>query len=282
MERKQLMSIYFKKVTQKIMKSIILIKFGGSLITNKSKKDSINEKNLNILSKQIKEAQDLGYKLIIAHGQGSFAHYPAEKYNTSKGILNKKSYKGICEVAGKASQLNCIVTDNLYRIGVNAFSINPSSIIVSYNHNLKKIFTDSIEQLLKNNLTPVLYGDQIIDEKIGCTIFSAEKVINSVALNLKNKKYKIKKIIHCTDVDGVLDAKKNVIEEINLENFKNLKENIKSSKNIDVTGGMLHKVEQSLEMAQSNIVSYIINGTRRGNLMDVIKGKKFAGTRITK
>jgi isopentenyl phosphate kinase len=264
------------------MKSLILIKLGGSLITDKSRRDTINKKNLNILCADIKKAQDLGYKLIIAHGQGSFAHIPAKKYNTFKGIVNKKSYRGICEVASKASQLNRIVTDCLFQKGVNAFSINPSSIIVSYNHNLKKIFIDSIEQLLKNNLTPVLYGDQIIDEKIGCTIFSAEKVLNNIALDLKRKKYKIKKIIHCTNVDGVLDAKKNIVEEINLKNFKNLKKNIKSSKNVDVTGGMLHKVEQSLEMAQSDIESYIINGSIRGNLMDVIKGKKFVGTRITK
>ncbi|NQU99743.1 MAG: hypothetical protein HQ538_03310 [Parcubacteria group bacterium] len=264
------------------MKDLIFIKLGGSLITDKSKKDSINKKNLNILCADIKKAQDLGYKLIIAHGQGSFAHIPAKKYNTSKGIINKKSYRGICEVAGKASQLNRIVTDTLLQKGIDAFSINPSSIIVSYNHNLKKIFTNSIEQLLKNNLTPILYGDQIIDEKIGCTIFSAEKVLSSLALDLKRKKYKIKKIIHCTNVDGVLDTKENIVKEINLENFKKFKNNIKGSKNTDVTGGMLHKVEQSLEMAQSNIESYIINGSKKSNLLNVIEDKKFIGTKIIK
>ncbi len=264
------------------MKSLILIKLGGSLITNKSKKDSLNKKNLNILCADIKKVQDLGYKLIIAHGQGSFAHYPAQKYNTSKGILNKESYKGICEVAGKASWLNRIVTDNLYQLGVNAFSINPSSILVSYKHRLKKIFIDSLEQLLKNNLTPVLYGDQIMDEKTGCTIFSAEKVLNSVARALKNKKYKIKKMIHCTNVGGVFDAKKNIIQEINFKNFNFFKKNIKSSKNIDVTGGMLHKVEQSLEMARNDIESYIINGSIKDNLLKVIEDKKFIGTKIVK
>lgn len=264
------------------MKSITLIKLGGSLITDKSKKDIINQKNLNILCTDVKKAQDLGYKLIIAHGQGSFAHIPAKKYNTAKGILNEKSYTGICEVASKASQLNRIVVDTLFQKGIKSFSINPSSIIVSSNHNLDKIFTASIELILKNNLIPVLYGDQIIDSKIGCTIFSAEKVLNSVAQDLKNKKYRIKKIIHCTNVDGVLDNDKNIIKEINSENFKEFKNSIKGSKDTDVTGGMLHKVEQSLELAQSNIESYIINGSRRGNLLKVIKDKKFIGTKIVK
>ena len=271
------MSIYFKN-----MKPLILIKLGGSLITDKSKKDTVDKRNLNILSQQIKKAQDLGYKLIIAHGQGSFAHIPAKKYNTSKGILNKKSYKGICEVASKASQLNRIVVDNLFQNRINAFSINPSSIIVSKNHNLEKIFTDSIEQLLKNNLTPVLYGDQIIDKEIGCTIYSAEKVLNSIALNLKNKKYKIKKIIHCANVKGVYDLDGNVIEKINLKNFKKFKKDIKGSKNIDITGGMMHKVEQSLGMTRKNIESYIIDGRAKDNLLNAIKGKKFIGTKIVK
>lgn len=269
-------------ICSKFMKSVILIKLGGSLITNKSKKDSINKRNLSILSKQIKKAQDLKYNLIIAHGQGSFAHIPARKYRTDKGIINKNSPKGICEVAGKASQLNRIVVDYLNNKGIKSFSINPSSIITTQNHQLNKIFTDSIEQLLKNNLIPVLYGDQILDKKIGCTIFSAEKVLNSIVLELKKKNYKIKKIIHCTNTGGVLDNDKKIIIKINLKNFQKYKKDIRGSKDIDVTGGMFHKVEESLNITKQGIDSSIIDGRKENNLLKAIQNKKFTGTKITK
>lgn len=269
------MSIYFKT-----MRSLILIKLGGSLITNKNKADNINRNNLNEICREIKLAQSSGFKLIIAHGQGSFAHRPAKKYNTFQGIVNKKSYQGVCEVAGKASQLNQLVLDTMLEKGIRVFSIKPSSIIISQNHQLNKIFTESIEQLLKNNLIPFLYGDQIIDKKTGCTIFSAEKVLNSIALNLKEKKYKIKKIIHCTNTDGVFNAGGKVIKKINFKNFSQYKKYIKGSSNMDVTGGMLHKVEQSLNLAKYNISSLIINGATRNNLLKAIKGESILGTKI--
>lgn len=266
----------------KDMKSLILIKLGGSQITSKSKKDTVNKKNLNILGQQIKKAQSKGYRLIIAHGQGSFAHRPAWKYRTDKGIINKESLKGVCEVANKAAELNRIVVDYLFRKKIKVFSINPSSIMVAKKHKIKHIFLDSIEQLLKNDLTPVLYGDQIIDIEKGCTIFSAEEVLNNLALKLKSSGYQIGKIIHCTNVKGVYDQEGNIIEEINYKNFKKFKKNITESKNIDVTGGMIHKVEESLEMAKKNIESYVIDGSKKNNLLDVIEDKKFIGTKITK
>lgn len=264
------------------MKSLTLIKLGGSLITNKNKVDNINKKNLDIVCREIKKAQDLGEKLIIAHGQGSFAHIPAKKYKTSKGIINKKSYQGICEVAGKASQLNRIVVDSMFSRGAKAFSINPSSIMISRNHKLDKIFTESIEQLLKNDLIPILYGDQIIDRRLGCTIFSAEKVLSYLAQTLRKKKYKIKKTIHCTNVDGVYDSKGNIIKKIDSKNFSKYKKYIKGSKNTDVTGGMLHKVEQSLDLAKKNIPNIIINGSKKGNLFKTIIDEKILGTKIKK
>ena len=61
---------------------IILLKLGGSLLTNKNKPFSIREDVVRNAVQQIIEAND---KLILIHGGGSFGHPLAKKYKISKG-----------------------------------------------------------------------------------------------------------------------------------------------------------------------------------------------------
>lgn len=263
------------------MKPIILIKIGGSLITDKKKPNSLKIKNLRLICQGIKRTQNCGRHLIIAHGQGSFAHIPAAKYRTKEGILNKKSYKGIAKVSDTAAILNRIVIKEMLKVGINVVSISPSSIMVAKNFRPKKIFLESIVQLTKNNLIPVLYGDQIMDESRGCTIFSAETVLGFVASGLRNKGYKIEKIIHCSQTDGVYDKMGKTIRIINTKNFSKYKNDLKKSNAVDVTGGMIHKVKETLKLAKKGIPGFIINGSIKGNLLNTINKNHFLGTKIS-
>ena len=65
------------------------------------------------------------------------------------------------------------------------------------------------------------------------------------------------------------------VPEINARNFKDFKKSIGGSASTDVTGGMLHKVEESLLIAKElGIKTLIINGMVKGNLEKAILGKK--------
>ncbi|NMB57185.1 isopentenyl phosphate kinase family protein [Candidatus Beckwithbacteria bacterium] len=264
------------------MKPIIFIKIGGSLITDKLKERTLKEEALEIICREIKLAMNSGKQLIIGHGAGSFGHFPATKYQTHKGILNDQSYKGIAEVADVACELNRIVVKKLIDIDVNAVSFSPFSMITSQNFELKTFCTESLEQALKLNLLPVLYGDQILDTEKGCTIFSTEKVLGYLALHLQNKGYNIERIIHCGQTNGVYDEQGETIELINTENFAQYKKVLGGSGGIDVTGGMIHKVEETLELARQGIPGLIIDGIEHGSLSKAIKGEKIIGTRIEK
>jgi len=59
-------------------KKIVLIKLGGSLITNKQKPFTPKISVIDDLSRQIKEAldEDKSLQLIIGNGGGSFPHCP--------------------------------------------------------------------------------------------------------------------------------------------------------------------------------------------------------------
>jgi isopentenyl phosphate kinase len=262
------------------MKPIIFIKIGGSLITDKLKAKTLKKETLKIICQEIKLALETDKKLIVGHGAGSFAHFPAKKYQTHKGIINKESYKGIAEVADVAAQLNRMVVRQLIESGVDAVSLSPLSIMTAKNHELNRLCTDSLEEILKLPLLPVLYGDQIIDTEVGCTIFSTEKVLGYLALALKQKGYQIERMIHCGLTNGVYDESGATIDLINSANFARYQQALGGSGGVDVTGGMMHKVEETLALAKQGIPGLIIDGVENGSLSKAVVGEKVIGTYV--
>jgi len=262
--------------------NLILVKLGGSLITDKSRPFTAKEAEILRFAKEIKNALKVYKgKLLIAHGSGSFGHSVAAKYKTQLGIVNDKSTKGFPLVADAAVQINRIVIKNFLKVGLPAVSFSPLSFLVTKNQKVTKYLVDHIKNALNVGLIPVLYGDVIMDTKKGFCIYSGEKTLNFLANSLAGE-YKITKIIYVTDTDGVYNAKGNTIPKISPKNFKNFKKSILGSQKTDVTGGMLHKVKESLKIAKElKIPTYIINGNKKENLKRAILGIPKAATRLT-
>lgn len=261
-------------------KPIVFVKIGGSLITDKTKPFSLNEKALDVICDEIKKASETGKQLVVGHGGGSFPHFPAKQYQTHKGILNAGSYKGIAEVADAAARLNRIVIRKLLDRGVNAVSISPFSTILAKNHELLSFCTDSIERAIALGLLPVVYGDQILDTEVGCTIFSTERILGYLAQILKQKGYILEKVIHCGQTNGVYDAQGKTIPLITTETIEKYRSALGGSGGTDVTGGMIHKVEETLALAREGIPGLIIDGVEHGSLSKAIKGEEVIGTKI--
>jgi len=256
-----------------LRKKLIFIKLGGSLITKKKpytadfKKIKEIAKEIHFLRKKMK------FKLLIGNGGGSFPHVSAKKYQTNAGIINEKSLEGISRVEDDAARLNRIVVRELIKIGENAISIQPAGACMAENGKIKFFYLEPILNYLKYDMLPIIYGDVALDLKKGCTILSTEEIFRYLA-----KKLKPEKIILMSNVEGVYDFKKRIIPEINQKNFNQIKKFLKGSDKIDVTGGMLHKVMEAIEMAKNGIEVNIIGGNQ-GNLEECLKGK-FVGTKI--
>lgn len=259
---------------------VILIKIGGSLITDKNKPFSLKKQALKTICREIKKAQDSGKQLVVGHGAGSFAHIPAKKYQTHKGITGQESLRGIAEVADTAARLNRIVVKELLEAGVNAVSVSPMSMMLAKNHRLESVYLQSLEALLNKDLLPVLYGDQVMDTEAGCTIFSTEKVLSYVAKALQRKGYQVERVIHCGQTNGVYDADGQTIPLIDRDNFGEFKTTVTGSGGVDVTGGMLHKVEETLKLAEQGIPGLIIDGIENGSLSEAVAGREVLGTKI--
>lgn len=266
------------------MNELILMKLGGSLITDKAKPFTEDLNTIKRLAKEIHEARaEKEFDLIVGHGGGSYPHVPAHKYQTQKGIINPESYRGIALVQDTAAKLNRIIVNSLIEAGENAVSIQPSASCIAENSRIIEWYTKPIESLLKYKMLPVPYGDVAIDIKKGCCILSTEELLNFLA-----KRFKAKRIIVAGVVGGVFtadpqkDPSAELIPKVTLKNFEEIKEKLGGSAGIDVTGGMLHKVEEMLELVEFNIESQIIDATKYGLVKKALLGEAVPGTIISK
>lgn len=265
------------------MKKLILIKLGGSVITDKSKPFTARPATILRLAKEIKAAKEkLGKDtvFILGHGQGSFAHIPAVRYQTQRGLINSNSINGFCETSFMAIEPNRIVMKEFLKVGLSVATFSPLSFLFAKDQKISDVMLSGIKRCFDIGVIPVIYGDVIMDAKQGFCIFSAEKTLGILARELR-KDYKIEKIIECGNTDGVYDAEGKTIPEINSKNFEEVKKWITGSKSTDVTGGMIHKVEESLKLAkETGFETVLINGNKKGNLISSLLGERIFGTRI--
>lgn len=255
-------------------KAITLIKLGGSVITDKSKEYTARPDVITRLAREIKKAN---MPVIIAHGGGSFPHTSAKKYGGKKGY---KSTWGVAKVARDAMEINRIVMDILIEEKIPAISLRPMSMVIARKGKPQKSFFETIVLLLEQGITPVVYGDVILDTDWKTTIFSGETTLDFIGSYLLKNGYKIAKNIQVGVTNGVYDDNKKTIPEITKKNYKEYESSIFQSKNADVTGGMKHKIESSLVLAEKKIQTYIINGLIKENLFKVLTEKDIECTVI--
>lgn len=237
------------------MKNLILVKLGGSVITDKSKPYTARIDTIQKLAKKIRRFKNKNTDLIIGHGSGSFAHIPASKYQTQKGLVNKNSVWGLSLTADAAIQINRIVISEFLKLKIPIISFAP----LSFNYG-KIVLIDHIEKVLEIGNIPIIYGDVVMNKKQGFEIYSGEKILDILASRLA-KNYRKIKTIYFTDTNGVYDDKGKTISMITPKNFKEIKKYLQGSGNTDVTGGMIHKVEESLKLVQKlDVEVYITNG----------------------
>lgn len=260
-------------------KPIVVVKLGGSIITDKS---IVGEANLAKIHQLAEEIGELRKKssvgLVLVHGGGSFSHPPAEKYKTRLGLKIAGSL-GMAETIKAGADLNKLVINALIEQGLPAIPVHPPSTIVMSNAKLKGIYLPPLLSLLDNKLLPVTYGDVVTDVELGCADISSDQIVGWVATRLRDHGYDPKMIVHVGSTNGVYDQDGKTIPEINRQNYSIYKKFIQGSEGIDVTGGMSGKVRQALLFAEEGIPTLIISA-HRGNLTAAILGGSVDGTWI--
>ncbi|MBI9045376.1 MAG: isopentenyl phosphate kinase family protein [Anaerolineaceae bacterium] len=262
---------------------LVFLKLGGSLITDKN--TPLTPK-INIISNIAKEIKtilntDRQLKMIIGHGSGSFGHSVAKIYNTVEGAKTSQDWEGFIKVWEAARALNQIVIEQFIQNGVPALSFSPSAMTISHGQKISSWDISSIQMALSAGLIPLIHGDVVFDTQIGATILSTEKLFFHLATRLKPNKILISGIEKGVWQDFPACTK--IIKNITPSSYPNMMESIQESASVDVTGGMLAKVSQMVDLVNSinDLEVQIFPGEDINNFKPVIAGKSI-GTMISR
>jgi isopentenyl phosphate kinase len=258
-----------------------VLKIGGSVITDKDEEMKARTQVIDRLAEEIQKANVSN--LIIVHGGGSFGHPVAEKYRIKEGFKEDSQKIGFSETHHVMTMLNGLLMDALVWHNVPAMSVTPSSCILTENCRIKHFEDSALKTLLKMGVVPVLYGDAVLDTKLGFTILSGDQLITALAM-----KFSSKRIIIGVDVNGIYDAdpktEKNakIFTHLTLKELKELQNKFGKPSSCDVTGGMQGKMSELIPAVEAGIVVIIVDATKPNNVYKALKGEKVEGTTIKK
>jgi isopentenyl phosphate kinase len=268
------------------MDELILLKLGGSLITDKTMSYTPRFEKLAELAAQIAAARRANpqLRLILGHGSGSFGHTAAKQHGTRDGLISGKNaeeyWRGFAEVWYQASQLNRFVMDELHDAEVPSLAIGPVSAVTASDDKFTNWDLAPLKAALAAGLMPVVHGDVIFDTVRGGTIFSTEDLFEQIAHELRPQR------ILLAGLEGAVWAdypqRKIRVETITPASFDGVKATLGASHGADVTGGMESKVRQMLDLTKEipGLTAQIFSGEQPGNLQKALAGENI-GTLIT-
>ncbi len=252
----------------------IYLKLGGSLITEKHQAFTANHTRLQSLVQEIKTSYQKGaYCLILGHGSGSFGHQAAKLYGTRDGVHSQQDWLGFLEVWKQARALNQIVLDACTAVGLPVLAFPPVSAVLSQDRQILSWDTSPIQAALDHGLIPVIYGDVIFDRSLQGTILSTEELFLGLVQQIPAQSILIAGI-----EDGVWEdfpTCKKLYKEITPDIMGRQQGNILGSNAVDVTGGMVEKVSQMLNLVQYHTDTrvQIFSGTAAGNVRKALDGE---------
>lgn len=266
------------------MHPLYILKLGGSIVTHKNRAGaSIRKKLVREIAKNLRLVlREKKIDLILLHGAGSAGHQLAHKYNLREGVNGKKErWNGAFLSRLTNQRLNWEITNLLTKAGLRITPIHTASIITQKNGKISRCYLETIQEALKQNCLPLLYGEMVFDQTSGMTICSGDAIAPYLA-----KKLQAEKIFFASDIDGVFTAdphvKKNatLIENVFLADI-NQRAALSASHNVDVTDGLLGKIKNLLISHSSKLQTVeIFNGLKAGNFLKILRSQNFPHTTI--
>ena len=219
---------------------LVIMKLGGSAISDKSRPLSYREDWVRELGILLSKEFRSGNKFILVHGGGSFAHPIALAYGLSR-YRDYDQLIGVSLTSAVLSYLSMKITLTLTSVGLPIYPLRTGSIYVIKDDKPHLLIGPThLMELVERGVIPMLYGDVVASDE-GFSIISGDDIMLDLGLKLRPSS-----AIFLTDVPGILDANGNVIKELT----KSSAISEKGTHYIDVTGGLMRKVKSALELAR--------------------------------
>lgn len=247
---------------------MILIKLGGSVITDKSQYRTFRK---DVMARLAGEIAQSGQSVIVTHGAGSFGHIVAKKFYINQGLIDFNQVPAIAHVQYDVRDLSQMVVNQLRAANIPAVSVAPGSCFVMDDGKLIATDTEAIRALAHMGIMPVLFGDVLMDRSKGFGICSGDQL-----MELLCDIFKPDAIVFVSDIDGLYtdDPKTNPDAKLIPEVTRKTLEEIKTGSTVDdVTGGVVNKMEAMLRMCEGGREVALVNGNVPGRLLALLSGE---------
>jgi isopentenyl phosphate kinase len=265
------------------MATLVFLKLGGSLITDKTRPYTARSDKLADLAGQISRALKAvpELALVIGHGSGSFGHAAAKEVGlggapTSQSPLEgggEGNWRGFAEVWYQASALNRLVMDALRAAGLSTIALAPAAAVTAEDGRVIHWDLTPLRSALRAGLVPVIYGDVVFDETRGWTILSTEDLFVHLARELQPRRILLAGLEAAVWAD--YPGRNLRAERITPATFGEITAVLGGSHGADVTGGMESKVRQMLGLVEvmPSLSVQIFSGEEPGNVERVLRGE---------
>ena len=153
---------------------MILIKLGGSIITDKTQYRTFRRDTVARLASEIAKS---GKKTVIVHGAGSFGHIVAKENDIMNGYKAPEQIPAAARVMADTRELSGMVVEELLKAGIPAVSVPPGSCFVLDEGKLVIDNREVIDRLLDLGIIPVMFGDVCTDRTRRFSIVSGDQIM---------------------------------------------------------------------------------------------------------
>ena len=262
------------KYIEKYKNDLIVIKYGGNVF--------IDRNIFNNFITDISILYKLGLSIVVIHGGGPRIKRELDKSNiTSKFIrgLRVTDAKVINIVEKVLIEFNEDIVSSLKEKGVKAISLNtkqncvieiiPEDKELGFVGIPDKINVHIIKDKIENNLIPIISPLGLGTNNQAYNI-NGDNAAGAIAKSLKSRR-----LLLMTNVEGVLDKNKKLIQEISTSEI------LEMIKNGTITEGMIPKINTCLDAINNGVTAVaIIDGRKKHSVLFEIFSDKGSGTLI--
>ena len=263
------------KYIKKYKNELIVIKYGGNVFIDRNIFDNFIS-DISILNK-------LGLSIVVVHGGG-----PRIKRELEKSKIQSKFIRGlrvtdkkiIDIVENVLIEFNDDIVKSLKKVGSDAASIHskknniievvPEAAELGYVGIPNKIHNHILLNILKENKIPII-------SPLGLQKKQTFNINGDTAAGAIAKSLKSRRLLLMTNVEGVLDKKKKLIEEVSSSEI------LEMIKNETITGGMIPKINTCLDAISNGVTAVgIIDARPKHSILFELFTDRGSGTLIRK
>jgi len=262
------------KYIEKYKNDLIVIKYGGNVFIDRNIFDNFIE-DISVLSR-------LGLSIVVIHGGGPRIKRELDKSNIESRFIRglRVTDKKIINIVEKVLiEFNEDIVSSLKEKGINAISLNtrvnnvievkPESKELGFVGIPFKINVGIIRDSIKKKLVPIISPLGLGDFNQTYNI-NGDNAAGAIAKSLKSRR-----LLLMTNVEGVLDKNKKLINEVSSYEI------LEMIKDGTITEGMIPKINTCLDAIKNGVTAVaIIDGRKKHSVLFEIFSDKGSGTLI--